>query len=175
MSRSRSRNTETNGGVPTGAMEKLREEDGALEGDRDAALAKLTGSANGHVRAPVTSEAVLNGGTKEPAINGVASQAPANGLANPAVNGIATESHLNHTAVVPAANDSVREPISAGATSETLANGSAEVHFANSTAFVQSLMNGSIDGKPTSSRTSAEVKDVAKEANGTANGHPIEA
>ena len=187
MTRNRFRITQANGSVPPEAMEKLKEEDDAPEGDRDAALAKLTGNANRNADAPAPSSAVLNGGAKEPAVNGTATEGLANGTAEPPSNGSATEGHPDHTADKPIAKDLTPKLATNMSAIEPTANGSTDTRNANgilhdSTPFVQSLMNGSIDKKPSEINGSANSifdKAIANEAgaevNGIANGQAVKA
>ena len=161
MSRSRSRNTQANGSVPREAMERLKEEDDAPSGDRDAALAKLTGAPNATNDGPSTSNARLELCAKEPAANGTATEGLMNGTANPKVQGNAVEGHLAPAGETALAKDPTSEPASNQSAIEFDLEGSTGTPNANGilhdgTPFVQSLMYGSIDKEPSKTAKSAD-------------------
>lgn len=93
LTRSRFRDTQANGSVPPEAMERLKEEHGVAHGDRDTALAKLTGSVDGNDDAHPIRNAFLNGNAATPVPNGIATEGFANGTTEPASNVIAAEGH----------------------------------------------------------------------------------
>ena len=141
MSRSQSRNTEANGSVSRTTMEKLKEEDGAPQGDRDAALAKLTHTAN--------EKDIL----------------------------AAEQTSTDPSKAQPSAKISSAENLVGSSVDKPVSNGS--LH--NSTPFVQSLMNGSLEKGPDQDKgltNGSIIKDVTsnteEEASRTTNGHIVE-
>lgn len=168
------RNDEANSSLPRSTMEKLKEEPGAPEGDRDAALAKLTGGANQEHGLSKTNGIVPNGHPHEPAVDA----APHDGLANGSAESAGNKAPANGSAI---------EPVPAV---ESTANGSADLSTANGaihghTPFVQNLMNGSPEKTTNDDLTNsnfpsksdgADISNGTTETdNGTANGHMIEA
>ena len=181
LTRSGHRNTVANGAngsVPAEVMEKLKEEDDTPLGDRDQALATLTGNANGSADHSATNTAAA---TKD--------------VARPSTNGMATEGHINGTVVDPLTNTAASEqspPIANGHATEgapampttekqnheTNING----NLHNSTPFVQALMNGTLDksngGNGELANGVVDKKPLTQTTmgmNGSANGHAVEA
>ncbi len=186
MSRSRSRNTRANGSVPREALEKLKEEDDAPSGDRDAALAKLTGAPIATDNAPAISNAGLVSSAEEPVANGTATEGLMNGTAKPISQGNPAEGHLAPVGGTAIAKDSISEPTTNQAAIDPDVEGSTKTPNANgtihnSTPFVQSLMNGSLDKEPSKTDKSADgtldrvaIKEADADVTKNTNGHVVE-
>ena len=169
MSRNRFRNTEANGSIPHATMEKLKEEDGAPEGDRDAALAKLTRNANENADLPHSNGGVPGGRGRETTADGALATSLANGTTTSAED----QATVNESAAEPSASESAAESGANSSADKPKANG----FLGNSTPFVQSLMNGSIEKKSSSVDNSATgpfekiaAAEATEDANGTLNG-----
>ena len=166
IGRGRSGNNEANGNVPISTMEELKEESGATEGDRDAALAKLAGTRDKNHDIPMTNGAIANGNAPETFVNGDAMNGQANGSHEPAEK----LAPINGAAVEPVANGSVVESTAHGLADKATVNASLQ----NSTPFVQSLMNGTTEKNAGAVGEKGAEFDIRKEEveteNKTANG-----
>ncbi len=135
MTSGRSRNTEANGSVPRSTMEELKEESSS-DGDRDAALAKLTQRANGDSNPSTTNGTVPNGVVKDPSAHDPAATDMANGSADVTANHTPPK-NLAIESAVP--NEAVPKAIATDPAAKPTTNGI--LH--NSTPFVQNLQNHS--------------------------------